>query len=128
MTTDRALQIVEDLPKTVADLATQIEFRGAEELIEMLEKAGVDGEEFLFALEDELIENAARDFIAEAVRREMEALREGPLPTDTEIEFGKYSGKTVEEIAHEDPGYAEWAAENLDDKPRLAAAFEEALK
>jgi len=127
MDTDKALQIADDLPKSLADIATQIEFRGAEAVIEALENAGIDGEAFLMALEEELISAAERDFIADAVRRELDALREGPLPADTEIDFGKHSGKTVAEIADADPGYAEWAAENLDDKPRLAAAFEAAL-
>lgn len=32
---------------------------------------------------------------------------------DDELSFGKYKGKTVEEVLEEDPHYLKWAMENV---------------
>jgi RNase P subunit RPR2 len=54
------------------------------------------------------------------------------LPQDTQIDplspmpFGKYKGRSIISIAHEDKGYAKWCAENLENK-KYREAFKDAL-
>jgi formylmethanofuran dehydrogenase subunit B len=40
--------------------------------------------------------------------------------------FGKYKGRSVDEIVDEDSGYARWAAQNLENE-NIRQIFEEAL-
>lgn len=47
--------------------------------------------------------------------------------TDALIKFGKHSGKTLRQIANEDPTYLEWILRANDDPQRAFAAFDEAL-
>lgn len=41
--------------------------------------------------------------------------------------FGKYKGESVADIVASDPGYAEWAIENLQD-PKIRERFEKELR
>lgn len=72
---------------------------------------------------------AVVDTVREEAEDGAEALREkyAPAPTDHTIQFGKYEGKTLLEIAGEDPDYAEWAAEEMDNRPKIQGGFEKAL-
>lgn len=54
--------------------------------------------------------------------------RTGPLPVDHEITFGEHEGKTLMQIAQEDPGYVEWALEELEGRPRLRRGLARALR
>ncbi|WP_263791957.1 hypothetical protein [Salinibacter sp.] len=54
--------------------------------------------------------------------------RTGPLPVDHEIAFGEHEGKTLMQIAQEDPGYVEWALEELEGRPRLRRGLARALR
>ncbi|MCS3612525.1 hypothetical protein [Salinibacter ruber] len=54
--------------------------------------------------------------------------RTGPLPVDHEITFGEHEGKTLMQIAEEDPGYVEWALEELEGRPRLRKGLARALR
>ena len=54
--------------------------------------------------------------------------RPGPLPVDHEIAFGEHEGKTLMQIAEEDPGYVEWALEELEGRPRLRKGLARALR
>jgi hypothetical protein len=64
----------------------------------------------------------------EAKKEEMD-LREkyAPYPPDHEITFGKYAGKTLLEIAGEDPDYAKWAVEEMNNRPKVKGGFKKAL-
>ncbi len=47
---------------------------------------------------------------------------------DYEIAFGEHEGKTLMQIAEEDPGYVEWALEELEGRPRLRKGLARALR
>ena len=51
-----------------------------------------------------------------------------PNPTKQIFTFGKYKGKTLEEVAQHDPGYIVWAYENTQfkcDKEFYLACYED---
>jgi|APHM01.1.fsa_nt_gi hypothetical protein len=83
--------------------------------------------------EDVSIERLKEDICRRAAA-EAEALRKAlgdrgkPLPTDHRISFGEHEGKTLTQIAEEDPGYAEWALEELEERPRLQRGLACALR
>ncbi|MCS3940240.1 hypothetical protein GGP84_002892 [Salinibacter ruber] len=54
--------------------------------------------------------------------------RTGPLPVDRKMTFGEHEGKTLMQIAEEDPGYVEWALEELEGRPRLRKGLARALR
>jgi hypothetical protein len=54
--------------------------------------------------------------------------RPGPLPVDRKMTFGEHEGKTLMQIAEEDPGYVEWALEELEGRPRLRRGLARALR
>lgn len=54
--------------------------------------------------------------------------RPGPLPVDRKMTFGEHEGKTLMQIAQEDPGYVEWALEELEGRPRLRKGLARALR
>jgi hypothetical protein len=45
---------------------------------------------------------------------------------DTEIDFGKYKGRTVEDVLNEDAKYLLWAMENVD-RFEVDAAIQDAI-
>jgi len=57
MTRSDALSIIDDLPKSLQDIATKTETDGVDFMIDQLGQVGIDGEAFLLALEDDLIES-----------------------------------------------------------------------
>ncbi len=54
--------------------------------------------------------------------------RPRPLPVDRKMTFGEHEGKTLMQIAEEDPGYVEWALEELEGRPRLRRGLARALR
>jgi hypothetical protein len=51
-----------------------------------------------------------------------------PADADTSVPFGKHEGMTIEEIARQHPGYAEWAAEEMTGNPSIMKGFANALE
>lgn len=47
---------------------------------------------------------------------------------DTPLTFGKYRGKTPEEISDIDPGYIVWMAENIEEQHCSNALYQFCLK
>lgn len=74
-----------------------------------------------------------KEDIRQRAQAEVEALqnalqdRGAPLSTDRKISFGKHEGKTLKQIAEKDPGYVEWALEELEGRPRLQRGLARAL-
>jgi NACalpha-BTF3-like transcription factor len=53
---------------------------------------------------------------------------EGAISITEPMPFGKHEGQSLLEIAQEDPEYAEWAVENLSDRPEIQKGLEKALQ
>jgi hypothetical protein len=72
--------------------------------------------------------------VAEAVKvgaiQDREELKKKyePNPPEHKITFGKHEGKSLREIANEHPGYAEWGAEELDNRPGVQRGFKELIE
>jgi hypothetical protein len=58
----------------------------------------------------------------------VEAEQAEPADADTPVPFGKHEGMTIEEIARQHPGYAEWAAEEMTGNPSIMKGFAKALE
>lgn len=67
--------------------------------------------------------------VVEEAEEAADQLREkyAPYSVDHEISFGKHEGKTLLQIAQKHPGYAEWAIEELSNRPKVRKGFENAL-
>lgn len=81
----------------------------------------------------ETVETVVQDAVTEAeaaaqALRDRRASAVEPVSVHHEIEFGKHQGKTLLKIAAEHTGYAEWAAEELDNRPEIRKGFEKALQ
>jgi len=59
MTRSDALDIIDRLPKSLSDIAVKTETSGVAFMAEQLDQVGIDGEAFLAALKDDLIESLA---------------------------------------------------------------------
>lgn len=74
----------------------------------------------------EEVKNSVREE-AQGDAKDLES-KYAPYPPEHEMTFGKYQGKQLLEVAREDPGYAEWAVEEMDNRPKVQGGFERALQ
>jgi len=79
----------------------------------------IDGEETALEIDDDFLE-----FLVDAIRGEKKVKKDKPsYPSDWElgwksiIRFGKYRGKTWEQVKKEDPTYIDWAVDNVERIP-----------
>jgi len=85
MTRSDALDIIDDLPRSLSDIATKTETDGVDFMIDQLGQVGIDGEAFLKALKDDLIESLSEYPLAQDSLKEQlgEAFGSEPSEDDT---------------------------------------------
>lgn len=57
MTRSDALSIIDNLPKSLSDIAVQIETHGVDAMLEAFHEVDIDGDEMILALEDDLVDS-----------------------------------------------------------------------